>query len=101
MHTVHCGRGPLVELAGDVFHGDVLLAGEVAAVGHGVGHNLTEHAVAAFLNQLVAEAEQVINIDEPEALEVEGEILIQLRPEAVGLDSELLFFFRRRCVCCS
>ena len=57
MDTVHGGGGPLVELAGNVFHGDVFLAREREVVGDGVRHNFPEHAVAALLQQVVGEAE--------------------------------------------
>ena len=57
MDTVHGGGGPLVELAGDVFHGDVFLAREREVVDDGVRHHFPEHAVAALLQQVVGEAE--------------------------------------------
>ena len=57
MDAVHGGGGPLVELAGNVFHGDVFLAREREVVGDGVRHYFPEHAVAALLQQVVGEAE--------------------------------------------
>ena len=57
MDTVHGRGGPLVELAGDVFHGDVFLARERKVVGDGVRHHFPEHAVTALFQQVVGEAE--------------------------------------------
>ena len=92
MDTVHGGGSPLVELAGDVFHGDVFLAGEREVVRDGVRHHFPEHAVAALLQQVVGEAEKVVHVDEPEGTQAQGEVLVELGEEARGLHAELLLF---------
>ena len=89
VYAVHGGRSALVELAGNVLHGDVFPALQRPGVGDGVGHDLAENAVAALLQQLVGESEKVIYIDEPQGLEVEGEVLVELREKARGLHPEL------------
>ena len=92
MDAVHGGGGPLVELAGNVFHSDVFLAREREVVGDGVRHHFPEHAVAALLQQVVGEAEKVVHVDEPEGSQAQGEVLVELGEEARGLHAELLLF---------
>ena len=61
------GRGgALVELAGDVFHGQEAAPGEVERVGHGIGHAFAEDRVTALLKQVIAESRQVVEVDQPE-----------------------------------
>ena len=67
VHAVDRGRRALVELAGDVLHRKIFPALEAAAVGHRVGHYLAEDGIAAFLQQLVGEAEEVVDIEQPQA----------------------------------
>ena len=90
MDAVDCGRGALVELAGDVFHGDIFLALEGATVRDSIRDGLTENAVAAFLEKVVRKAEEVINVDEPQGLEMKREVLVELCQQAFGLDTEAL-----------
>ena len=92
MDTVHGGGGPLVELAGNVFHGNVFLSLEVEAVGDRIRHHLAEHAVAALLQQVVGESEQVVHIEEPEGSQAQGKVFVELGEEAGCLHAELLFF---------
>ena len=91
--TVHGRGGPLVELAGNVFHGDVFLAREREVVGDGVRHHFPEDAVAALLQQVVGKAEQVVHVDEPERAQAQGKVFVELGEEAGGLHAELLLFF--------
>ncbi len=88
MHAVLGGRGSLVELAGDVFHGEIFLPLQRAAVGDHVGHGLSENGVAALLEKLRRETEKVIDIYIPEGTKIEGEVLVEFVTEAVRLDSE-------------
>ena len=93
VHAVHGGRGPLVELARDVFHGDVLLPFQGKIVGHGIGHHFAEHAVAGPLEQVVRESEKVIHVDEPEGPEAQGQVLVELGKEARRFHPEPVFLF--------
>ena len=80
--AVHGRRSALVELAGDVLHGDVFLAVKRAGIGDRIGHHLAEDAVPALLQQFVGESEEVINVDEPQGLETEREVLVELCQQA-------------------
>ena len=91
--AVQGGGGPLVELAGDVLDGQVFLAFERAFVRHAVGHHLAEDAVAAFLQQLVGEAEQIIDIQEPQGTQVERKVFVELGVEALRPQPELRILF--------
>ena len=90
MDAVDCGRCALVELAGDVFHGDVFLPLEGTGVGNGVRDGLSENAVTAFLEKIIGKAEKVIHVDEPQGPEMQREILIELSQQAFSLDTEAL-----------
>ena len=93
MYAVHGGRGPLVELSGDVFHGDVFFPLEGKAVGDGIGHHLAENAVAALLQERIGEAEQVVHIDEPERAQIQGQVFLEFGEEARRLHAETFPFF--------
>ena len=67
MHAVDRRGRPLVELAGDVLHREVFLPFERALVGHCVGDGLPEDRVSALLQQFVAEAEEVVDIEQAQA----------------------------------
>ena len=92
-HTVDSRRGALVELPGQVLHGDVFAAREVARVGHGVGHHLAENRVAALLQQFPAEAEQVVDAEQAHFAQFQIQVGIQLPAQALGLDPEAGQFF--------
>ena len=91
MHAVH-GRGrPLVELAWNVFDCEILFPRKVDAVGDRVRNGFTEHAVPAFLHELVGESEQVVYVDQAKCPKREGKILVELGAQAFRLHAELLF----------
>ena len=81
-------RCPLVELAGNVFHGQVTAALQVEGVGHRIGDTFAEDRVAAALQQVIAESRQVVKIDQPEAADVHRQVFIEFFPEAFGLHPE-------------
>ena len=85
--------GPLVELAREVFHSQVAAAFQIDRVGDGIGHALSEYGIAASLQQLVAEAAQVVEVDQPQAAEVNRQILIEFFPETFSLYPERGFLF--------
>ena len=92
VHAVHGGRCSLVELAGDVFHSQVFLSAEVDGVRHSVGHRLAEYAVAALLHQGVGKAEQVVDVQQPERLDIYGQILGKFSAQALRLNAERFLF---------
>ncbi len=87
-HAVDGRGGALVELAGQELHGQELAALEVAAVGDRVGHHLAEDAVAAPLEQLLAEAEEVVDAQQAQTRDRKVEIGVQLAAQTLGLDLE-------------
>ena len=86
------GGGTLVELAGNVFHGDVFLPLQGETVGDGVRGQLSEYAVTALLQQRVGKAVQVVHLDEPEGGELQGQVLVELREETGRLHPECFPF---------
>ena len=91
--AVHGRGGPLVELARDVLHGDVLLSFQGKVVGDGIGHDFAEHAVAGLFEEPLRETEKVIHVDEPERSETQGEVLVELGKEARRFHAEPVFLF--------
>ena len=83
----------MVELSRQEFHGDVLHSGKVALVGDTVGDYFSEHAIAAFFEQVFSEAEKVIDVQQPEAVQGKLEIFIQFIEKASGLHLEFRIFF--------
>ena len=96
--AVHGRCGPLVELAREIFNGNVFLAFEVAGVGDAVGDNLAENAVAALLKELRSEAEEVIDVQQPECRQPELEVLVQFCLEACCLYLKFRMFFYENAV---
>ena len=86
--AVHGRGGPLVELPGQEFHGDVPGARKVDAVRDGVRHRFAEDAVAAFLQQFGGEPVEVIDVQQPERAELQLQVFAKLILEAAGLDLE-------------
>ena len=69
-HTVDCRGSPLVKLSGKIFDCDVFPAFKVTGIHNLVGHHLAEHTVAALFKQFRSKAEQVIDIQETQCLQV-------------------------------
>ena len=92
MHAVHGGGSSLVELARDVFNCQVFLSKEVQIIRNGIRDRLAEHAVTAFLQKAVGESEEVVHIDEPEALQFYGQVFGQLGTQALRLNAERFLF---------
>lgn len=87
-HAVDRRRGPLVELPGQELDGDILVTAQIALLAHGVGDHLAEDGIAAFFEQLRAEAEQVVDVQQPQRAERQPQIGIQFAPQALGFDPE-------------
>ena len=94
-HAVDGRRGTLVELAGEVLHGDVFPSRQVARIGHAVGYHFAKDAVTALFEQLSAEPEQVVDVEQPQAADVQVQIGVQLPAQAVGLDPETGMFLNK------
>ena len=95
MHTVNSRSGPLVELSREELDCDVLGSRQVTLVGNIVSDDFSEDAVAALFEKFRREAEEVIDIQKSQRFEVKLEILIQLSPEACGLNLEFRIFFNK------
>ena len=93
--TVDSGGGPLVKLAGDILHRNILSSGKVHRIRHRIGSDLSEDTELAFLCKRIGETEQVIDIDQSEGSQIERKILIELGEQAGSLDPELLFLFNK------
>ena len=94
-HAVDGRRGTLVELAGEVLHGDVFPSRQVARIGHAVGYHFAEDAVTALFEQLSAEPEQVVDVEQLQTADVQVQIGVQLPAQAVGLDPETGMFLNK------
>ena len=97
-HAVHGRSGPLVELSGQVLHGDVLAALEVARIGYRVGYHLAEDRVAALFEQLLREAEQVVDVQQAQVAQREVQIRVELPAQALGLNPEAGQFLNENAV---
>ena len=95
LDAVDGGRGALVELSGERLHGEIGVALEVDGVGDGVGHGLAEDLEAALLEELGGETEEVVDAEQPQRLDVELEIGVELPAEALGLNAEGLPFLHK------
>ena len=87
-HAIDGRRGALVELSGQVLHGDIFASREVAGIGHGVGHHLAENRITALFQQLRREAEQVVDVQQAHFAQCEIQVCVQLAAQALGLDPE-------------
>ena len=87
-HAVDGRSGALVELPGQILHGDILAPREVERVGHRVGHHLAENRIAALFQQLFAEAEKVVDAEQAHLAQRQVQIGVQLAAQALGLDPE-------------
>ena len=96
--AVHGGCGSLVELAREIFNGNVFLALEVAGVGDIVSHDFPEDAVAALLKELRSEAEEVIDVQQAERCQPELKVLVQFCLEACCLYLKFRMFFYENAV---
>ena len=94
-HAIHGRRGALVELAGKILHGDILLSREVARIGHAVGHHFAEDAVAGLFEQVLRKAEQIVNVQQPQFADIEVQVGVQFPAQAFGLDPETGMFFNK------
>ena len=99
MGAINSGGGPLVELSRDELHGEEFLPVERVFLRDVVGNGLTENTVATFLHQVVAETEKVIDIEESQFFEVEGEIFIEFGEQALCLHAELFLLFNKNTSC--
>ncbi len=93
MDAIHGRRGALVELSGNELDGQIALSRKVAAVGYGVGYPLAKNAVAALLQQLGGETEQVVDAEVTQLLEMELQVLVEFLTQALCLDAERFFLF--------
>ena len=96
--AVHGRCGSLVELAREIFNGNVFLALEVAGVCDAVSYDFPEDAVAALLKELRSEAEEVIDVQQPECCQPELEVLVQFCLEACCLYLKFRMFFYENAV---
>ena len=87
-HAVDGRSGALVELPGQILHGDIFAPREVERVGHRVGHHLAENRIAALFQQLFAEAEKVVDAEQAHLAQRQVQIGVQLAAQALGLDPE-------------
>ena len=87
--TVHGRCSPLVELARKIFHGYVLGALEVQVIGHGIGDHFPEHRVTALFQEFLGESEQVVHVKQPERLQLQLQVFVELSQKALGLHLEL------------
>ena len=92
VNTVDCRSSTLVKLTGEILHSQhcTLCLGHL--ISHAVGHHLAEYTVAATLQQLVGEAEEVIDAEQTQRLDVERQISIELRTQTLSLHAEHLSF---------
>ena len=91
--TVHSRSRALVELPRKVLHGNIFRAFEVALVGNAVGHDLSEHAVAALLEKVLRETEEVIYIEQTQRREIKLKVFVQLAQEAACFHLKFRVFF--------
>ena len=98
MNAVHSRGRPLVELARQVFDGDVLRSVQVNRVCDRVGHNLSEDAVAALLQKFGRESEQVINIKQPKRFQLQLQVLVEFSKKTLCLHLELRVFLHENAV---
>ena len=96
--AVHGRCGSLVELAREIFNGNVFLALEVAGVCDAVSYDFPEDSVAALLKELRSEAEEVIDVQQPECCQPELEVLVQFCLEACCLYLKFRMFFYENAV---
>ena len=68
---------------------------QVARIGHAVGYHFAEDAVTALFEQLSAEPEQVVDVEQPQTADVQVQIGVQLPAQAVGLDPETGMFLNK------
>ena len=87
VNTVAGRRSPLVKLPGQVLYGQVL-AGGGSLVRDKVCDGFSENAVAALFHQLLRKTEKVVDIDEPQAAQGQGQILIEVLQKGGGFHTE-------------
>ncbi len=92
-HAIDSRSSPLVELTGQELDGDEPMTAQIARVAHGVGNDLAEDGIPALFEQLLAEAEEIVDIQQPKRPQGKPQIGIQLAPQALGLDLETGKFF--------
>ena len=63
MNAINRRRCSLIELTGQVLDSKVLLSLVIALVRHEVGNNFSKYGVAATLHEVIAESEQIVNIE--------------------------------------
>ena len=97
-YAIHGRSGPLVELSGQILHGNILAALEVARIGYRVGYHLAEDRVTALLEQLLREAEQIIDVQQAQVAQREVQIRVELPAQALGLDPEAGQFLNENAV---
>ncbi len=87
-HAIHGRSGPLVELARQALHGQVLRTRKVAAVRHAVRGRFAEHGITALFEQLLRKAEEVVDIQQAQRAQIEVQVVVQLAAQALGLHAE-------------
>ena len=98
VHAVHSRGRPLVELARQVLDSDVLRSVQIDRICDRVGHNLSEDAVAALLQKIGRESEQVVNIKQPKRFQLQLQVLVEFPQEALCLHLELRVFLHENAV---
>ena len=87
-HAVHRRGGPLVELPGQALHGDVFAARKVARIAHLIGHHFAEDRVTALFEQLLREAEQVVDVQQTQFAQRKVQVRVQFAPKTLRLHPE-------------
>ena len=87
-HAVHRRSGPLVELPGQALHSDVFAARKVARIAHLIGHHFAEDRVTALFEQLLREAEQIVDVQQAQFAQREVQIRVQFAPKTLRLHPE-------------
>ena len=82
-------RGALVELTGQILYREMLAVQRIG-IRNQIGHFLAEDRITALLQEFRSKAEKVVHFYEPQRTELQGEILIEIAEQALGLDSETI-----------
>ena len=97
-HAVHGRSRSLVELSGQALHSQKAVAAQIARIRHGIGNHLAEDPVTALLQQFVRKTEQVVHVQQPQAVERKIQVGIQVAEQALGLDPEFGVFLNENTV---
>ena len=96
VHAVNGGRSALVELTGDVLHSQIALALQRQRIAYRVGYSLTENAVLTFLQQFIAEPEQVIHAQVAKLLKMQLQIFVQFAKQTLCLYAKSFPFLYKK-----